>query len=101
METAFYYIFYKRQVLRGGEWLDTQYENEKIIVIADNQEIAKVKIIDALKKAEHGNYRAFPTCKIKKTYALLVSSGFEGGNYVCCLNNDSHYENDLNYEKLI
>lgn len=104
-EYAFYLITYKNQYKKNGAWWDTAYKNQQIIVIANNFNFAKQQIISSLKNLEREDYRAFPTSKIKKCYALHVLEGFEGSTYIYPFELDdsqnSSSDNGLNYEEMI
>lgn len=98
--TSFYQINYKRQKFDKGEWKDTAYCNQSIIVIAEDYETARSQIISALQNAERDGYRAYPTTKIRKLYALNIVGAYDGGHYVYGMSKEEKKPN-LDYEKLV
>lgn len=60
MSVNFYHAYYKRQQYHEdtGQWEDTFYDHQGIIVIADSISSARIKIDECLKKVESGKYRA-------------------------------------------
>jgi hypothetical protein len=78
-EIDFYHAYYKRQVRDEdtGEWRDTYYTFQGIVVMADSYDSAKRKIEECLKKVETGDYRAVLTSDITKCLGLDRRHGFD------------------------
>lgn len=78
----FYMMVYKRQLLKEGIWVDTDYQNQKIVVIAASHDEAREKIEYCLKKVESGTYRAVQINNIIKCVGLDLRYGFEDSFYI-------------------
>lgn len=78
-EINFYHAYYKRQMIDddSGDWRDTYYDCQGIIVIADGYDSAKRKIEECLKKVETGYCRAVLVSDIVKCLGLDRRHGFE------------------------
>lgn len=75
----FYHAYYKRQFYDEdlNEWIDTYYDCQGIIVIADNYDDAKLKIEKCLTKVEHGKFRAVLISDVDECIGLDRRHGFE------------------------
>lgn len=82
MNLNFYMATYKEQRLRDGEWLDTCYQNQKILVLARNMDEAKNKINRCIEKHQSDNYRAVLNGKIRKCIGIEFCEGFEDSFHV-------------------
>ena len=82
MNLNFYMATYKNQRLRDGEWLDTCYQNQKILVLARNMDEAKNKINRCIERHQSDNYRAVLNGKIRKCIGIEFCEGFEDAFYV-------------------
>lgn len=76
----FYHARYKRQVYDGNMqlWKDTYYDNQGIIVIANNYDDAKLKIEKSLPKVERGKNRAVLISDVVECIGLDRRHGFDG-----------------------
>lgn len=81
----FYHAYYKRQYYDKEKklWVDTYYDHQGIVVIADNRGDAKTKIEECLKIVERGNYRAVLTSGVVKCLGLDRRHCFDGEFEVC------------------
>lgn len=75
----FYYAYYKRQHYDpdSGQWNDTWYNRQGIVVIANNYDDAKIKIEKSLLKVEKKDYRAVLVSDIVECIGLDIRYGFE------------------------
>lgn len=94
----FYHAYYKRQVYDGeiGEWRDTFFRNQGIVVIANDYNEAVAKIHKCLEKAEDdtnaskyitSKYRA-KLLSITKCIGLNVREAYEGGSDIYPIRED-------------
>lgn len=76
----FYHAYYKRQYRdkTTGEWKDTCYRRQGIIVIADTLDDAKSKIEKCLTKVEYGDHRAILVSDVVECIGLDRRWGFDG-----------------------
>lgn len=85
----FYHAYYKRQHYDedSGQWNDTWYNCQGIIVIANNYDEAKAKVEKCLPivetEKEYGKYRAVLVGDITECIGLDRRHGFEGSFEVC------------------
>lgn len=80
-----YMATYKRQYYEDGEWKDSLFCNQKIIVLANSKEEAEWKVQTLLPNVEviHGDrYRAELFDGPKRVNALLFEESFEGGHEI-------------------
>lgn len=63
-------VRYKKQVFDNGEWKDTEYTYQNIVVIAKSMKEAKSKIEHCLKIVEQGKYRAVQIGDITLCFGL-------------------------------
>lgn len=86
----FYHAYYKRQVYNEdiGEWGDTFYRRQGIVVIANDYNEAASKIYKCLEKAEADTGK-YGTCKyrakllgITECIGLNVQEAFESGSNI-------------------
>ena len=75
----FYHAYYKRQHYDKDKklWYDTFYDNQGIVVIANNYDEAKSKVEKCLTKVERGEYRAVLVGDIVECIGLDRRFGFE------------------------
>ena len=75
----FYHAYYKRQYYKEDEeiWKDTCYNRQGIVVIADNYEEAKSKVMMCLKKVETGEYRAVLVGDVAECIGLDRRHGYD------------------------
>ena len=80
----FYCVRYKRQRFNelSSEWKDTDFKNQKIVVIAESPDEAIEKINQCLSNVETDNYRAVPMSAIKECIGLNFRSEFESTLWV-------------------
>lgn len=74
-----YYAYYKRQHYDkdSGQWNDTWYNRQGIVVIANNYDDAKMKIEECLSRVEKKDYRAVLVNDITECIGLDIRYGFE------------------------
>lgn len=81
----FYHAYYKRQRYDEDNkiWMDTYYDHQGIIVIANDYNEAKLKIEKCLTKVEYENYRAVLIGDVVECIGLDRRHGFEDSFEVC------------------
>lgn len=77
----FYFACYKRQIFdeKRKVWRDTDYKNQRIVVIARNRNEAKAKIEDCLEVVEKDCRRAVLTSDVLECGGLYVTSWVDYG----------------------
>ena len=86
---SFYHAYYKRQILEvNGEWKDTMYNHQSIIVIANNLDEAKKKIEQCLQKVETGKFRAILSSNVEECIGISFEHGFDYSMEVLPVYND-------------
>ena len=81
----FYIATYKRQYYRDGQWHDSGFINQKIVILASSQISAENKVKDLISHVEDAtgkNYRAVLTSGPKRVNALLFEECFDGGDEI-------------------
>lgn len=85
----FYHVYYKKQYYDKSKnvWVDTHYDHQSIIVIANNYEEAKLKIEKCLEKVEiNERWRIVLVSNIIECIGLNISRGFEGSEILPIFN---------------
>lgn len=78
----FYHAYYKKQYYDEGQWKDTFYNHQGIVVIANSYDDAKIKVEKCLSRVEEENYRMILISDIVECIGLDLSHGFEDSFYV-------------------
>lgn len=75
----FYHAYYKRQIRdeTTGLWRDTCYVHQGIIVIADTDDDARLKIEKCLSEVERYETRAILNSDVTKCIGLDLRHGFD------------------------
>ena len=75
----FYHAYYKMQryLEETGQWKDTCFDHQGIIVVADSIISAKIKVNECLKRVESNGVRAVLNSKIVKCIGIAGKHGFD------------------------